>query len=183
MTFLALFACAAVAGCGKKAYRPLGEIREEQAALPMLFLTEKTMQEVLVPGNTPPFVHKESDEICYPALTCMNPDCPAERQGDRPPLFILFDPLRSVDANGEIAYADVPNGRDSGEYIQSLGGYLEPTCPACIKTRDVANETAEQKQQYLKWVVTYVPPKTAKRAEQLKQEYDEAYKRSTGHDE
>ncbi len=151
--------------------------------MPMLFLTEKTQQEVLVPGDTPPFVHKESGELCYPALTCTNPDCPAERQGDRPPVFILFDPLRSVDPNGEVVWAEVPAGRASREYIESLGGYLEPTCPACIKKRDVANETAEQKQQYLKWVVTYMPPETAKRAEQLKQEYDEAYKRSTGHDE
>ncbi len=166
-------------GCGKSSFRPLEEIREEQASLPAVYLTEKTKQQVEVPINRPVFVHESTGELCYPALTCQNPDCPGSKGDDSPPdLFIHSHPLMSAGADGTIQWATIPPGRIPADYIESLGGHSQPTCPACLKQRNLDSETDEQQKQYHQWVVNYLPPKSAKRAEKLKQEYDEAYKHS-----
>jgi hypothetical protein len=166
-------------GCGKQSYRPLEEIREEQASLPTVYLTEKTKQEVVVPINRPVFVHESTGELCYPALICQNPDCPGGTgEGSPGPLFIHSHPLMSAGADGTIQWATIPPGKIPADYIESLGGHSQPTCPACLKQRKLGSETDEQKKNYQQWVVNYMPPESAKRAEELKKEYDESYKHS-----
>ena len=167
--WLGLIGCMVLAGCGKE--RPLPEIEKEERSLDALYLTAETGKEITAPANKGVFVDEETGELCYPAYTCVNPDCPAKKSGDRPFLFIHRDVLTRVGPGGKVVEDEIPPGKDPAEFIQSRGGFLAPTCPACWEVRKGRSETPAQKQQFIDWVRPYVLPQTAKRMKELEQEY------------
>ena len=78
-------------GCGRDRTgpRPTLDVVKEKITLPAVFLTEKTHQEVIAPGNTQP-VH--NGQPCWRAYMCTHPDCPGEGKNGRPYLFINSKP-------------------------------------------------------------------------------------------
>ena len=173
------FACCAivplvmVAGCTKP--RALEEIEAEQRALPVLYLTEKSMAEVHAPADAGLFVDKATGELCYRAYECRNPDCPGKGSGDKPHLFIHRDVLVSVDASGEISWSQIPAGQNPQDYIRAQGGYMAPTCPKCAELRDLDNESDADRQKYQQFIELHEIPETAARREELEAEYQEAF--------
>ena len=166
---LALIGCAVLVGCGGD--RSLEDIKKEKRSLDVLYLTAETGKEVVSPSNRGVFVDEETGELCFPAYVCLNPDCPGEKKADRPFLFIHRDVLLRAGPDGELVWDEIPAGKDPMAHIKSLGGFLNPTCPACWKIRKPQSETPAQKQQYINWAQPYNSPETAKRLEELEQEY------------
>jgi len=157
--------------CGsKETRRSFRQIDKERRELPALFLTAETHKEVIAPGNQGTFVDEKTGELCWPAYTCENPDCPGEEKNGRPHLFIHSDPLVKVGSDGEILYTEAPAGQPPDEYIVAQGGFLVPTCPACLKNRKLETETDKERQKYLNWVKPYILPKTLKRQKELDEE-------------
>ena len=168
---LGLIGCVVLAGCGED--RSIKEIEKEMRSLDALYMTVETGKEISAPADKGVFVDEETGELCFPTYMCTNPDCPREKKGDRPFLFIHRDVLLKAGPGGEVVYNEIPPGKDPVEFIKSQGGFLNPTCPACWKVRKPESETPAQKQQYIDWVQPYSSPETAKRMEELEQEYQQ----------
>jgi hypothetical protein len=81
---------ALLAGCGDRV-RPSEDIFEDQLALPAVYLTEKTHKKIIAPQGKGKFIDEKTGETCWRALTCHNPDCPREPDGDEPFLFLETD--------------------------------------------------------------------------------------------
>jgi len=171
---LGLIGCMALAGCGKD--RSLHEIEKEKRSLDALYLTAETGKEITAPATKGVFVDEETGELCFPAYMCANPDCPGKKSGDRPFLFIHRDVLLRAGPGGKVVCDEIPPGKDPVEFIKSRGGFLAPTCPACWKVRKARSETPAQKQQFIDWARPYTFPETAKRVEELEQEYQQRRK-------
>jgi hypothetical protein len=169
-----LIGCMVLAGCGKD--RSIQEIEKEERSLDALYLTAETGKEITAPGNKGVFVDQETGELCYPAYMCANPDCPGKKSGDRPFLFIHRDVLVRVGPGGKVVRDEIPPGKDPVEFIKSRGGFPAPTCPACWEVRKARAETPAQKQQFIDWARPYTLPETAKRMEELEQEYQQRKK-------
>ena len=124
--------------------RPTKDVAIEQLNVNQLYLSERTMTEVIAPARFMAPWDEELGERCFPALTCENPDCPGEPGEGRPYLFIVrYSP-----------------GGSGGEII----------CPACAEAFDSANWTDEERVQYRKWVKPYRLPEQAARLKQLDDE-------------
>jgi hypothetical protein len=126
--------------------RPTKDVALESISLNQLYLSEKTLTEVIAPARFMTPWDEELGERCFPALTCNKPDCPGEGKGDRPYLFIIpYSP-----------------GGGGGQMI----------CPACSKGRALSTWTEEERQEYFKnkWVQPYLLPDQAERLEQLEEE-------------
>lgn len=171
-----LIGCMVLAGCGKD--RSIQEIEKEERSLDALYLTAEIGKEITAPGNKGVFVDEETGELCYPAYMCANPDCPGKKSGDRPFLFIHRDVLVRVGPGGKVVRDEIPPGKDPVEFIKSRGGFLVATCPACWEVRKARAETPAQKQQFIDWARPYTLPETAKRMEELEQEYQQRQKKS-----
>jgi hypothetical protein len=78
-------------GCTKKEEpaRPGADIMRDKLALPALFLTENTHEEVIAPIGSQP-VH--NGQTCWHAQICTHPDCPGQGKNGRPYLFINSKP-------------------------------------------------------------------------------------------
>ena len=79
--------------------------------------------------------------------------------------------LLKAGPSGELVYDEIPPGKDPVAHIKSLGGFLNPTCPACWKIRKPKSEKQAETQQYIEWAQPYNSPETAKRLEELEEEY------------
>jgi hypothetical protein len=159
----------ALAGCGRAP--SLREIETEKSNLEGLYISADTGKVISAPINRGVFVDEETGEICFPAYTCTNPDCPGEGEGDRPFLFIHRDVLMEVGSDGEITYRDIPEGTPPKKYIESLGGHQVPTCPACLEKRNLAAETDADRAKYANFAQPYIPPETLKRQAELEELY------------
>jgi hypothetical protein len=166
LALAALVLAAGCGGCAQKEPQPTttavaDEMFAQRHQLDRLYLTEKTFQKVIRPGNvSAPFVDEATGEFCWPALICLNPDCPG--QGELPYLFIHSDPLVTLSANSEPVYPDVGPGQDYAQMVLDAGGFPDPTCPACYKAfRQGKSETAAEKSRYLSYVTEYELPESA----------------------
>jgi len=126
---------------------PRGEmdILQEQIGLNRLFLSEKSLQEVVAPANTFPTFHGEK---CWPAYMCTNPDCPGKDRGREgvPYLFIHTD-------------QSIPNA----------------ICPACLEIRNLEAETDEDKLRYRNYPRLFELPETQRRLDELARERKSLY--------
>lgn len=86
-----LFFFALLAGCGGDDIRSSEDIFEEQLSLPAVYLTEKTHQRIVAPQRKGKFIDEKTGETCWRALTCLNPQCPRQPDGDEPFLFLETD--------------------------------------------------------------------------------------------
>jgi hypothetical protein len=166
---LALIGCVALVGCGEE--RSLEDIEKEKRSLDVLYMTTETGKEIVAPNDKGVFVDEKTGELCFPAYVCMNPDCPGEKKGDRPFVFIHNDVLLKPGPDGKPVRNEIPPGKDPVTHIKSLGGFLNPTCTACWKIRKPRTETPAQRQQYIEWAQPYNSPETAKRLVELEEEY------------
>jgi uncharacterized protein YgiM (DUF1202 family) len=120
--------------------RPPNKITGEQLGLNILYLTEKSNKEVIAPFITVEELRDpETGEKCWPALMCVNPDCPAKGKGRDGGPFVFIHPHPGT----------------------------EIVCPECAKTRNPATETPEQRYQYRSWVRQYELPETKARIKEL----------------
>lgn len=174
---LALVTCALCAGCSssEEKPRPAQLIHEERRALPVLYLTEKSQQEVIRSAAEGLFVEEKTGELCYRAYYCTSPDCPNKdkTENGRPVVFIHRNPTASVGADGEIIYREVQSSAEFKRLSREQGSFLAPTCPACWELRDPDSETPRQTQQYINYVQPYTLPESAKRAAQLDEEHQQ----------
>jgi hypothetical protein len=170
---LSLLVVAFAVGCAKT--RTLEEIEADKRDVPGLYLTEKTNQEVIAPAGLGLHVDAATGEICYQPHECVNPDCPGRPADGKPNLFVHRNVLVSLGPDGKFVYEQVPAGVDPVKHIESKGGHAFPTCPHCLKHRDLAGETDAQRKQYQAWVRPYVLPESEKRREELETEYQAAY--------
>ena len=136
--------------------------------MPALYLIPGTLREVVAEGSHSAAVDPESGELAFRALVCGNPECPGLESGGEPVRFVWIDPLKIAQPDGSVGFKAVEDR--TAETIR-LGGTLEPQCPACLKTRDLASETPEVQQQYRGYCQEYVLPETERRKQELGQEH------------
>ncbi len=149
-----------LAGCGEAAPTPtLKELYEEDRNLPAVYLHAETKERVTAPGNSGILVR--DGQLYWPALTCTNPACPAAGR-EEPLLFHESDPGVIVQPDGTLGYDPAAAARSS-----SPSSTLPGSCPECLTIRDLASETAEDRQRYQNFVQPYVLPETLQRREEL----------------
>jgi hypothetical protein len=144
--------------CGETRHKSFEELYDEERALPAVYLTAETNARIIAPGDKGVFVDEKSGELAWPAKTCINPDCPAERSADEPFLFIAPDPAIIANPDGTIGY-----DRSRVEEADNNFG----NCPECLKIRELRKESEKDRQQYSNWAISYVLPETARRREEL----------------
>jgi hypothetical protein len=143
--------------------RSQDEIFLKRESLPALFLTAQSRKRITAPGNKQFFIDKESKEICWRAMTCFNPKCPALKTGGKLPIFINPNPSVFIKPDGTI-------GQDPVRALKAAKAGPLVACPECLKTRTVNSESREAKEKYLSWVQPYVLPETIKRIKELEAE-------------
>ena len=110
-------------------------------------------------------------KIAWPANQCNNPVCPG-RVDRSPHLFPWPRPFVSVQADGTISEQPsltVAGGLTAADQ-KLFDNYAEQKCPACLKKRKLASESAQQRQQYKDWCLPYVLPSAAQRLAELDME-------------
>lgn len=169
--FTALIVCVA-GGCAKE--RTLEQIEADQSSLQTLYLTEKTNKQVLATANKGLFVDEATGEICYQPYECTRPDCPGKTAGN-PVLFVHRDVFVSLGPDKKFIYELPPAGVPYDEAVRARGGQPGPTCPHCLKTRQLNSETPEQKAEFQKWIRAYELPETIQRRKELQEEHTRAF--------
>ncbi|MCG8583801.1 MAG: hypothetical protein MI757_03720, partial [Pirellulales bacterium] len=91
----------------------------------------------------------------------------------RPFLFVWTDPDWTVGPDGP--YNTIPDGQTRGDTLIAERGFIMPQCPACLKTRDLANESEAERLQYGNWVELYVLPEAKAMADALSREHKQHY--------
>ena len=108
-------------------------------------------------------------KIAWPANQCTNPDCPG-RVDRSPHLFPWPRPFVSVQADGTVLERSplmAAGGGLTAADQKLFDNYAEQKCPACLKKRKPASESAQQRQQYKDWCLPYVLPSAAQRLTEL----------------
>lgn len=145
-----------LAGCGDPPPTPtLQGMYDEERTLPAVFLVEGTNEQVILPGDRGAWAHE--GKLAWIAMTCTNPDCPGAGAAE-PVLFTDPNPAVVLNADGTLGY-----GRSQTPSTSKLPG----NCPECLELRDLASETAEDRQKYLEFVRPYVLPGTDERRAEL----------------
>lgn len=157
-----------VCACGQEPPRNSIQVSRDREALTYLYITDKTGTQITAPGsNGLIFVDPGTNEICYRAKYCANPDCPG-KQGDKPFLFVTPDPTLIVKPDGTIG-ADPSKARPATDPQQRL--INQGLCPECVKKLNLTLEMSEdEKQKYLGFVKEYFPPESAAKAKELQKE-------------
>lgn len=144
------------AGCSQQEPpQTIEQLYEQERGLPKVYLEAETGEQVIAPGE--PGVLVRDGKIHWPALTCTNPDCPAAGRSE-PVLFADPIPGLRVEPDGSLGY-----GRSQAPPAGTLPG----NCPECLTIRDLASETAEDRQRYQNFVHPYVLPETKQRRAEL----------------
>ena len=171
-------ACCALSCIGEPQPLTFEAIEAKRMAMLDLFITEKGKQ-IRAPGIQGVFVDKGSREIAWPAYACDNPKCPGRKADGQPYLFPWSEPRFFVTPEGTLGTIPFATQNDWQKAVKSAGGHLVPTCPECLKTRRLSEETAEQRGQFTKFVCRYeLPESIVQRAQlnvqsQLRKAYDE----------
>jgi len=171
-------ACCALSCLGEAQPLPFEAIEAKRMAMPELFITEQGKQ-IRAPGNQGVFVDQGSREIAWPAYACDNPKCPGRKADGQPHLFSWRDPRFFVTPEGTLGTIPFATQNAWKKAVKSEGGQSVPTCPECLKTRHLSDETAEQQGQFAKFVRRYeLPESIVQRAElnvqsKLRKAYDE----------
>ena len=143
--------------CGETRPKTLDEMYEEERQLPSLFITAQSGTQVTAPGDTGVFVDEATGELAWRALTCTNPACP-KYSIDEPFLFIAPDPAIVANPDGSLGY-----DRSRVDEADNHFG----NCPECLKIRNLASESDEDRQKYSNFATPYVLPETGRRREEL----------------
>lgn len=158
-------------GCGARDDTPRTpqQIDAERESLPALYLT-KSGREIIAPRN-PERAIANRGELAYAAWACRNPNCPGEKNGDRPFLFVWPNPLAELNADGTLGRREQKPNEDYVDLLRAMNIPETPTCPACLQQRNVAKESTAQRNQYFTWCEEFVLPETAARLKELDEEH------------
>ena len=161
----AIAACC-VLGCRAET-KPMSleEIEAERMALPALYISQSGKQ-LRAPGNSGVLIDEATREIVWPAYACNNPDCPGKSPKGEPCLFPWPDPRFYVTPEGTLGTHTFTTAEAWSKAAAEAGTHQQPTCPACLKLRNLASESEAERQKYSQFVARYELPETiARRAE------------------
>jgi len=140
---------------------------ERQLEVDTLYLTEDG-REIVAPGNRQGvIVEPGTGKLAWAAWECNNPACPGRKPDDRPLLFPRPDPFFFAKPDGTVGLRQPAT---EAELLQADEN-RDVRCPACLKTRSLAAETPQQRQQYRNWCRLYVLPQAAEQRKKLAEEY------------
>jgi hypothetical protein len=159
-------------GCGEEKLPTRDELFNREMELPTLFISQNTGKHVIGPASKPAFIDEETNEVCWPARICLNPDCPKKTVEGDPYFFIMPLAEAMPDTKGKPKVANT----DSAPPTNGNG-----LCPACFPIRDVKNETQATRQKYVNWAKSYVLPETAKKMKEIEAARKERISRKRGH--
>jgi hypothetical protein len=145
------------------------QIYEAQQAVPTLYRTESG-KEVIAPGNKfGVIVDGDTKELAWATWKCDNPNCPAKGQGKdgRPYLFIWPNFLAFAKEDGTVGFGQPKTEEDLAKFQV----FAEPGCPECMKKRNKAQESPEDRMQYQNWATKYVLPEAEARIKELDEEF------------
>lgn len=145
--------------------RTRDEIFREKTTLPVLYLTEKTGRRLIRPDGKDYFIDKDNGEICWRAIECQNPNCPAKASNGSLHLFISPDPTVILNSDGTLGF-NIDRAKNADQLEQGGG------CPECLKIRNLDSESTDIRDQYASYVRYHILPKTVKRLEELDEEYE-----------
>lgn len=161
-------------GCNKSGQsRGRDEIFRELQSLPALFLTATSKKRVTAPGHKGNFVDKDTQEICWRAMQCINPKCPSGGTDKKPVVFIVPDLAMFAKPDGTFGY-------DIAKAEQSINRLAGNACPECLKSRNLEKESQAEKDLYARWVEPYVLPDSAKRQKKLEAELEKSTEQVKG---
>lgn len=83
---LGLLSTLVITGCGNP--RTRDEIFAERESLPQVYVGLKSQKQITAPARKGVFVDPDTKDEFWPAIECLNPECPA-RQGSDPVLFAV----------------------------------------------------------------------------------------------
>ena len=144
--------------------RSRDEIFREKISLPTLYLTEKTGQRIFLQKKLDYFLDEKTGEICWRALECQNPDCPAKAADGNLYLFTIPEPGVFLKPDGSLGFDDDVASRSA--QLGKVAG-----CPECMKKRNLESELPIIREQYADYVQPHVLPENKKRLEKLNAEY------------
>ena len=166
----------ALVGCSRyERPRTREDIFHDRESVDTLYLTEDGQRLVApkrVRGMT---VDVASGKLAWQAWECGNPNCPARGTDGKPFLFPRPDPFAYVNADGE---PDIRQPTTADDFKQ-MDEYMLRRCPACLTTRKLSSETAEQREQFQNFVKPHVLPQAEMRLRQLDEEYQAYIKRQS----
>ena len=91
-------------GDGKtEVHRTPNAIVKQRSALPFLYLKEDSLEHVVTEGNQgTAYIDPSDGRICWPAMICENPQCPARTEGGPPVLLINILPGAIAGSDGTL---------------------------------------------------------------------------------
>jgi len=110
-------------------YRTPNAIVNERSALPFLYLKEDSLEHVVTEGcQGTAYVDPSDGRMCWPAMVCENPQCPARTEGGPPVLLIHILPGAIARPDGTIRW-DTTAGSLSWDTTAGDEGHVK--CPHC----------------------------------------------------
>jgi hypothetical protein len=156
---------AAGLGCSReKRPRTRNDIFQDRLKVETLYLTEDG-QRVVKPGSPERVVVVDAaaGKLAWLAWQCNNPQCPGRKAANSPLVFPWPDPFAYVKPDGTVGIRQPLTPEDQ----KKMEDFGEQKCPECLKRRNLASETPQQRQQYKDWCVPHVLPEAAKRLAEL----------------
>ncbi|MCE9546062.1 MAG: hypothetical protein K8T25_11150 [Planctomycetia bacterium] len=143
------------------------DILERQLTVDTLYFTDDG-KELIAPGNRLlATVDPATHHLAWAAWQCDNPSCSGRKADGKPQLFPWPNPLLYIKDDGTIA---IRQPITEAELLQADEN-RDVRCPACLKIRNLAAETPEQRQQYRSWCRLHILPQAAEQRKALEAEY------------
>jgi len=140
---------------------------EKQLGVDTLFFTEDGKQ-IIAPGNRQGvIVQPGNGNLAWAAWQCDNSQCPGRKPDGKPQLFPWPNPFLYVKDDGTVATRQPIT---EAELLQADENRTV-RCPACLKIRNLASETPEQRRQYQSWCRPHVLPQAVEQRKKLDEEY------------
>jgi hypothetical protein len=143
------------------------ELLKERLEQPALFLTESGKEVIAEDTSGSATVDPNTGEIAWRTYVCNAANCTGKGEGDRPYIFIWKDPFIEKQSDGTVGRINPPTDVDINEFVKQRGGYMYPTCPLCVKKRDLANETQDQADDFAGTVLSYELPEVVERRKEI----------------
>lgn len=171
----------AITGCGRQSGEnvsmelPINEaasqgsagVLEKQLEVDTLYLAEDGNQIIAAGNRQGVIVEPGKNRLAWGAWECDNPQCPGRKPGGTPLLFPWPNPFYFIKEDGTIAMRQPITEAELLQADESR----EVRCPACLKIRNLASETPQQRLQYRTWCRQHVLPRAAEQRKNLEDDY------------
>jgi hypothetical protein len=161
-------------GCNRyEKPRSREDIFNDRNSVDTLYLTDDG-RKIIAPGTVRGMiVDPASGKLAWEAWQCDNPQCPGRKPDGSPLLFPWPDPFAYVTDDGKPGIHQPQTEED----FKRMEAFANKQCPACLKERNLASETREEREQYRNWLKVHVLPQAAARLKELDAEYQAYLKR------